>query len=418
MPAGPPSAPAAATAADAREPASPSSPVPAKVDDTAVSREAPAKTPVTGAGRLGLYADSDETIVFRALAAMTGGVGRWTISGSADVDVVSSASVDVRSSPGLSQVDVVTSASGTTSTSGGKMSDRRLSATLGSGWNDSRGHTFNLSAAYANERDYNSVSGGLNGSIDAVERSMTLLAGFTFTANWISSVLDSTFARRMSEVGWTAGLAQVLTPNDALRLRYDGAAAIGYQGSPYRNVRFGDWTTSTGENQRIVFANTIGSADGLPETVPNLRVRHAAVAEWVHSLTQGLALHGEARLGIDNWGVESLAAAAEMRAVTSGWRVRLGYRFYAQSGADFYHSKYLLSPDRYTYYTSDKELSRELGHIVNFGAARVLRQARYPGDTRILLDIAVNYLYYAYPDFVLLKSRSSGFVELGLSWDP
>ena len=120
----------------------------------------------------------------------------------------------------------------------------------------------------------------------------------------------------MYEIGWSGGVAQVVSRLDALRLRYDGAAAIGYQASPYRNVRFGDWQPSIGANQRITFLDTIGSADGLPETVPNERIRHAVVLEWVHSFTDGLALYTQARLGLDSWGIESASGAAELRAAT------------------------------------------------------------------------------------------------------
>jgi len=357
-------------------------------------------------------------VVFRALATVAGAIGRWTLSGSAVVDVVSSASVDVRSSPGLSKVDVVTSASGNTSTTGGKMFDRRLAANLGLGWRDGSGHGVNLSASYANERDYNSVGVGLNGSFDFFERATTLLAGLSFNYDWIGTVLDSKFARHAFGFGWTVGLAQVLGHKDALRLRYDGAIASGYQASPYRNVRFGDWTTTVGIGQRITFANTIGSADGLPELVPDLRIRHAAVLEWVHSLTERLALYGQARLGIDSWGIESASGQLELRVATERWRFRIGYRFHIQSGADFYRSKYVLSPDHYAYYTSDKELSQELGHVVNLGLARVVRPPHYAGDTRVILDGALHVLYYTYPDFVLLKSRAAGFLELGISWEP
>ena len=406
-------------ALDAARAEEPSTATPQAVSLAAVDESKPsAATPITGALRTGLYADSDQTIVFRALATLAGGIGHWILSATATVDVVSSASIDVRSSAGLSQVDVVTSASGNTSTSGGKMSDRRLAATTGAGWNDGAGHTLNLSASFANERDYDSVSGGLNGSIDLFERVTTLLYGLTFTQNWIGSVLDSSFARRMYAFGWTVGAAQVLTPNDALRLRYDGIAAQGYQASPYRTVRFGDWTTSVGANQKILFANTLGSTDGLAETVPDLRVRHALSLEWLHSFAEGLALHSEARLGTDSWGVQSIMAGAELRAATHNWRFRLGYRFYAQSGASFYEPKYLQDPTSYRYYTSDKELSRELGHIASLGIARVLRHPHRAGAVPLLLDLSVNVLHYDYPDFILLKSRDSGFVELGLTWEP
>lgn len=378
----------------------------------------PSQSTWTGAGRLGLYTDSDQTNVYRALAAMSGSFSRWSLAANVAVDVITSSSVDVRSSPGLSQVDVTTSASGQTSTSGGRMTDRRIAGTLSSGWHDANGHAVTFSTSYANERDYDSVSGGVNGAFDVFHRLTTLMLGANYTYDWIGSVLDPTFAKQAYEVGWSGGIAQVLTRSDALRLRYDGAAAIGYQASPYRNVRFGDWTTSVGANQRITFLGTLGSADGLPETVPNERIRHAGVLEWVHSFSDALALYMQARLAIDSWGIESATAAAELRASTRAWRFRLGYRFYAQSGADFYRPKYVMASSAYEYYTSDKELSRELGHVANLGISRVVKQARYAGDTRVLIDASLNVLYYAYPDFLLLPSRTSGFVELGLTWEP
>ncbi len=383
-----------------------------------VETSAPTSTSTwTGAGRLGLYTDSDQTNVYRALAAMSGMFTHWDFAANVAVDVVSSSSVDVRSSPALSKVDVTTSASGRTSRSGGTMSDRRIAGSFAGGWHDANGHALTFSTSYANERDYNSIAGGVNGAFDVFHRLTTLMFGFSYTYDWVASVLDPTFARQNYELGWSAGVAQVLSRLDALRLRYDGSATLGYQASPYRNVRFGDWTTSVDNFGRITFLGTIGSGDGLPETVPNERIRHAGVLEWVHSFTDGLALYTSARLGLDSWGIESATGAAELRAATRGWRFRMGYRFYAQSGADFYRPKYTMAPDQYAYYTSDKELSRELGHVASLGISRVLKQPHYAGDTHVLLDVSGHFLYYEYPDFVLLPSRMSGFVELGLTWE-
>jgi hypothetical protein len=387
--------------------------------EASVEKSAPSSgPPMTGALRTGLYSDSDQTLVWRALGAIAGGWGHWTLRSSFTADVVSSASIDVRSSAALSKIDVTTSASGRSSVSGGKMSDRRLAPTLGLGWNDGRGHAISLNAAYANEKDYNSIGGGLNGSFDLVGRTLTLLGGLSFTQNWIGSTLDPTFAEKMHALGWTGGAAYVLTRLDAIRLRYDGTYANGYQASPYRTVRFGDWTTTAGANQQIIFGGTIGSADGLAEKLPDTRIRHALVGEWVHSFLAGLALHTEARLATDTWGVQSVSAGVELRGAVSRWRVRAGYRFYAQSGADFYQPKYLLDPSNYSFYTSDKELSREYGHVASLGISRVLRPPSHPGAVPLLLDLTATYMHYDYPDFVLLRSRDSGFVELGLTWEP
>jgi hypothetical protein len=332
------------------------------------------------------------------------------------VDIVSSASLDVRTSPALSRVDVVTSASGRSSTSGGTMSDKRVAVTGTGGWKDNSGHAASLTTAFAAEADYVSVSAGLNGSFDVLDRTTTFLGGATVTQNWVASVLDRSFRQTMHALAWSGGIAQVLTPDDALRLRYDGAIDLGYQASPYRNVRFGDWTTVTGANQQIQFANTIGSPDGLPEHEPDTRVRHAVDLEWVHALGDVVGLHSDVRLGADSWGVESAAAGLDLRAALPSWRLRLGYRLYLQAAADFFEDKYTQAPSSYAYYSSDKELGREVGHIVDLDVAGVLRDAE-PGGTRILFDARVVGLYYRYPGFVLLTSRASVFAEIGLTWE-
>lgn len=385
-------------------------------DDADVDDDDDTEPVTTGALRLGVYEDSDNTQVLRSLANVASNWESWTLNASAGVDVVSSASVDVRSSP-LSKVDVVTSASGRTSTSGGEMTDKRLQVTGGAGWKGEGGRKLNLSAAAAMEADYASAGGGVNGSFDLWDRQITLLGGVNFTHNWIHSVLDRTLAETMYNVGWSAGLAFVATPNDALRLRYDGSHSEGYQSSPYRNVRFGDWTTMTNSDNQIIFQNTIGSADGLPELVPNDRISHAGVFEWLHSLADGVGVHSSIRLGEDSWGVRSATGGLELRVARETWRMLLGYRAYLQSRADFYQGKYTMAPSAYSYYTSDKELGDEVGHVVNLDLSTVLRGRQTLNGNRLLFDARATVMHYSYADFPLLRSRDAAFLELGLTWE-
>ena len=377
----------------------------------------PAQDATTGALRFGYYNDTDKTSVIRTLAQVASNWGNLSLNGSGAVDIVSSASVDVRSSPALSKVDTVTGASGTTTTTGGKMTDNRLQVTGGAGWNDGNGHVLNIGTAYAAERDYHSLGVRTNGSFDLFERTTTLLGGVSYTSNSIGTVLDPTFHQSMGELAWSVGIAQVVTPNNALRLRYDGSDAEGYQASPYRNVRFGDWVTTTGVNGQIMFANTLGSADGLPETEPTSRVRHAGVLEWVHALSDNVALHLDARVGHDSWGVQSESGSIELRVAEEGWRLQLAYRFYTQSAADFFLDKYTMPSTSYTYFSSDKELGREIGHMGNLDVATVLIPSKGAGDTRLLLDGRVTVLHYDYPGFLLLPARTSYFIEAGLTWE-
>jgi len=372
--------------------------------------------PATGTIRGGIYDDSDKTSVYRLLGVLAQNFRHWALNGSVGIDAVSSASVDVRSSPALSKVDVITSASGRSSTSGGQMTDRRYQLTGGAGWKDTSGHSVSLTTAVAKETDYASVSGGINGQYDILDRTTTLLGGVTLTDNWVSSVLDSTIHGKLFASAWTAGVARVLTRDDAIRLRYDGKLSFGDQASPYRQVRFGDWTAHVTDRQ-ITFTNTIGSADGLMEKVPQHRISHAAVIEWVHSLASGVGLHSELRLGHDTWNVNSLTAALDLRIARPTWRMRLGYRFYMQSSADFFHDKYTMDPSLYAYYTSDKELGDQHGHLGSFDVALVLSEPSAPNERRVLLNLELDAVHYQYPGFILLPSRDSVFVSAGLSWE-
>ena len=391
-------------------------PQPPGASEPEVTQSADDGDPVIGTARVGVYTDSDQTTVWRALGTLSKTWGHWTLNGGLTVDSVTSASVDVRSSPALGAVDVVTSASGQSSTSGGQMTDTRYQGTAGAGWKDTDGHAANATAAVAAERDYASVSGGLNGSYDILDRTATLLGGVTITDNWVSSVLDSSLHRKMLSIGWSAGIARVLTPRDALRLRYDGTLEDGYQASPYRNVRFGDWTTTTNALGQIMFANTIGPAGGLPETLPQIRVGHALVLEWVHSLGDGIGLHPMVRVSDDTWGVASVTPSLELRIARPGWRMQLGYRFYLQSQASFFASKYQGDPSMYTYYTSDKELGRQIGHLVDCEYSTLLSDDG-PNDRKLWLYLRADVFRYSYPGFVLLDSRTSAFLESGLSWE-
>lgn len=431
---------AAATArADAPPPSSPPAPAPAPSTDDGSSDDATwndvsagiappssiephesptdGDPPTTGAAQAGMYGDSDSTTVYRVLGTLSSVFGGWTLDGRASIDAVTSASIDVRTSPQLGKVDVVTGASGRSTTSGGMMSDTRYEATGGAGWTDGSGHAVNLTSSVASERDYTSVAGGVNGSIDVLERTTTLLGGATVTDNWISSVLDPTLHGKMLAVAWSAGVARVLTPDDAVRVRYDGRDANGDQASPYRFVRFGDWSTIAGTGGQILFTNTIGSVDGLPEKVPEHRLAHALTFEWLHALADHVALHPSVRLAHDSWGVDDVTAAIDLRVAEDAWRLDLGYRYYRQRGASFFHDKYLMDPSAYSYWTSDKELGDQVGHMGTFGVAFVVDGADAASARKVLLDAHVDVFRYRYPGFVLLPERTSVFVALGLSWE-
>jgi hypothetical protein len=362
---------------------------------------------VTAVLRQGLYTDSDRTRVIRSFAAASATLGKLLFGARATVDIVSSASVDVRSSPVF---DAVTSASAV------EMSDRRIEASGGPSWNDGRGHVIGASFGFATETDYRSVGGGLQVSWDLPGRMTTLLAGGNYNRNSISSVVDPALDESMNQLGYSLGVARVLTPNDALRLRYDGAHWDGFQSSPYRVVRFGDWSAQRGMNRTIVFTGTMGPADGLAEKHPTLRVRHAAVAEWTHGLSDQLGVATRGRLSLDSWGVKAATLSADLRYAAPRGQLSVGYRFYLQGAADFFHGKYVMAPEQYTHYTADKELGEQVGHTASVDVSFFF-QDRSSTGWKAQIDAQLKLLYYHYPDFALIQSRTSFLGEIGLRFE-
>lgn len=355
---------------------------------------------VTAGVRGGVYRDDDDTQVVRTLANVAALLSKWRISANESVDVVSSASIDVRTSP---HIDAMTSASKVA------MSDHRFETTLGVSHDDGRGHVLGVSLVHAIESDYQSVGGALSVAWDVASRNTTLLASVGANHNQVGSIFDRDFSATMDSLSYSLGVAQVLSPYAAVRLRYDGSAADGYQASPYRAVRFGDWSvTRSRENGMYTFSNTLASLD---EKVPEDRVRHAVVAEWVQSLGRSAGLATSLRLATDSWGVRSLTAGADARvAVTDATQLELGYRFFLQDRADFFQGKYTQDPSMYTYYTSDKELGDEHGHV----GSVALRWA--PGK-KLQLDARLDLLHYTYPGFLLIGARNSVLAEAGLRID-
>ena len=365
---------------------------------------------VTAAMREGVYADSDSTIVSRTLVAVSAVWPRFTFSVNEAVDGITSASIDVRSSPFL---DATTGASARRQRQP-SMADGRSETDLGLAWHDDEGHTAGGSLVVAAEDDYTSGGGGLQVSWDFFERNTRLFAGVNASANQIRSAVEHSFSRAMFEMGYSAGISQILSPGDVASLRYDGNYVDGYQASPYRAVRFGDWTTMLHPSSNgITFLNTIGPETGAPELVPGTRLRHAAVVQWVHSLGRGLAIAPQYRISDDDWGVFAQTASLELRALLGErWQGRIGYRFYDQSGADFWHGKYVMPQSAYRYFSADKELGDETGHsaLADAGWSFWKKNATWAG----LLDAKFEWLLYSYPGFVLLPERTSVFGEIGV----
>ena len=196
------------------------------------------------------------------------------------------------------------------------------------------------------EPDYTSVFINLQGQVNLAQRTTTLalsLAGGRDRAtnsgaqNPLTQPISGILHTFMSSVS----LTRVLTPVLVGQLTYDLVYLDGYQENPYRSVSAG------------------GSLE--PERVPRTRVRHAAqvsVRGFVPRTRTTLV--GSYRFYADDWGV--VAHTPAIRAIQElipDLDLTLSYRYYHQSGADFYQPIYdSADPSINPYLTDDAKLSR------------------------------------------------------------
>lgn len=356
--------------------------------------------------RGGVYTDTDKTTVVRAVAAAQKTFGPATLALDEAIDVVTSASVDVRTSPTL---DVLSSASARSP----RMRDRRFQTTATVTLDGGGGRTLAASGSFAVERDYFSAGGGLRGTLDFFERNTTLFAGANASHDVVSSMLDPTFERTSDGIGYAAGVAQVLGRRVAGRVRYDGSARFGYMASPYRHVRFGNYTMTQTPEGAVTFSGTIGPTAGLPEHVPDTRIRHAATAEIVAELFPRLSALVNYRFAIDSWSVLSYTGSGELRWLACDACVmRLSYRYYHQIGAEFWRGRYRLDPNAYSYFTADKELGDMRSHDVGAGPSFEFRRDE-PTGVAGKLDATVHAIRFDYPGFALLDGKTALVIDVG-----
>ena len=324
-----------------------------------------------------VYTDSDHTTVVSPLVALSRDAWRGgTLSASYVADVVSSASIDVISNATQ------------------KMTDFRSEITAGLS-QKLKATTLSASYIYSTENDYESHNIAIGLSQDLFEKNSTLAFGYTFAYNNVGRTGDQLFHRSLMVNGIGASWTQVFTRKLIGQLSYSFAYNDGYQASPYRFVP-------------VVDANNGLTSFKVPETDPDLRVRHAFVAALNQHLGQDSSLQADYRIYFDNWGLSAHTIQIRYFITWKDVTLRLRERFYYQSKADFFRSRYT---DLQPYMTMDRELSTFWSNVAGFKVSW-----RLPVVHRALaLEVKTDVFYFNYIDFLPLPYRVGGNVEAGLN---
>jgi hypothetical protein len=272
-------------------------------------------------------------------------------------------------------VDVITSAS-IAQTGGGNdalFTELRHGIGVGAGKTFSLGDNeldLNLGGIYSTEDDYKSVLFNANGTFSWNARNSSLRLGVIRVDDAIRSNIDATFRGELNGTTFQLGFNQVLSPTLLLGVGYELVLLDGFLGNPYRKTQ------------------PLAGAPRM-EQPPDSRLRHNAEAQLSWFIPESeTTLQLFARTYIDSWEIKALNPELRVyQQLNEAWLLRLRYRFYTQSKAEFALARgQTRYPVEYTGpTTSDPKLSAFDSHQVG---ARIELRLVALRDT--ILDFASN----------------------------
>jgi hypothetical protein len=331
------------------------------------------------------YTDSDELAVWHPQATVRlEASDELTLSAAYDADVVSAATVDVRTSA---------STRAFVESRHGIGADFTLEA--------SRAVRVGGGVSGSFSPDYDSGSVALRLSVDDDDRIHTLSAAATVSYAVAGRVGDQDASGDLAAAGCSIGWAVVLSPE----MVFDLVAAVemqaGFLESPYRFV-----DVFARDDPRLRLA--------MPEAVPDERLRGSARMRLRIALSDDVFVRGAYRFHADDWGVLGHTADVELSVVPAELlTVTATLRFLGQRAASFYRGRYETLPLVPALRTRDRELAAQ--RSVGGGLYVELRLPEIlGGDPAVFLhgDVTETRLF----DTPLLRSRLAGIVGLGLSY--
>ncbi|MEM8547645.1 MAG: DUF3570 domain-containing protein [Pseudomonadota bacterium] len=251
-------------------------------------------------------------------------------------------------------VDMITSASIDVVTTASPYTEERTQTSLGIDY--LRGGTMmSLGVTQSDESDFEARTYSLAIYQNLFGDLTTVTLAYSLGDDVVGMSTDPTFARDVSRQTYGLGISQILTRNLIVNVNFEGITDEGFLNNPYRSVRFLNDDGLTYSFQSEIY--------------PNTRTSAAFSIGGRYYLPYRAALHADARIFSDTWGIE--ATSFEI-GYTHPWRDRwtfsTRYRYYSQTEADFY-SDLFPRQDFQNFLARDKELSTFTSAAIRLGAA-------------------------------------------------
>lgn len=355
------------------------------------------------ASKVAVYTDDDGLTVITPIISVTQKIhDRTSLSAEYDADVLSAATVDVR----------------TAATD--KFEEVRHGLAL-SATHRVRSWETDLTGAISLSREADYASATFSGGFasDFLEKNVTVGAGYSYVINAVgraktpfSNFLDTLHIHAIS-----LSLTQILSPRTYFQLSGSAIGAFGYQGSVYRYVPL----FLEGQVDPADVSETSLESGGVhplyrpAEQVPRTRYRGAAVARVNHAFPFRLTLSADYRFYADSWAVTSHTAdVSAYQRLPLGLILRLRNRFYYQTSASFYQRVYTVaSPGELPeLYTTDRELGTFWYDLV--GLKLAIEVPVSPTFEKLVLDVKGDLQFTKYLDFAYLPDRMAVVFGAGL----
>lgn len=332
-----------------------------------------------------LYLDSDQLEVWHPhVGVSVDASDETTVSASYDADVISAATIDVRTSA---------SPRGFTEARHGLGAEVRVAPSstlrLGAG----------LSGSFA--PDYTSGTATLSASFDDPRRIHTFSLAASGSYAGVGRVGDQGPTGDALAGGLSLGWAAVLSRAVVLDLAAGGELAGGYLESPYRFVSVYD-------------ARDPAARLAVPEALPDSRLRGSLRARLRIAPTDEVFVRASYRLHADDWGVLGHTVDAELSVVpVPALTLSATFRFLGQRAATFYRGRYETLP----LLPELRARDRELAATTTLGAGVVI-EVRLPHvwEAQPAFFLRAEVVHTRLYDTPLLPERLAGVFGVGLSF--
>lgn len=299
-----------------------------------------------------------------------------SVSASYYVDTISSASIDVV----------------TTGASPNGYSEERTQ--YGVGVDYLRGDTtMSLGLSTSKENDYDADTLNFAISQDLFGGLTTISMGYGSGSDTVGKIKTPEFSEDVKRHAYRLGVTQVVTRNLIANLAYEAIADEGYLNNPYRQVRYVDPLASRGYGTQ-------------GELYPETRASNAVALRGKYYLPYRAAVSGEYRFYTDDWGiVSSTAEIGYAQPFRSRWLFDFKYRFYTQSGADFYSDLFPFA-NAQNFLARDKELSSYTSQGPHVGVTYTFMDRQGDRPLKSTVNLFFDHYWFNYDDFRDLRTAA------------